>query len=82
MKKILLTAALLLLLSPAAAQAADVSVTLPAFEVTLNGVKADQAARQYPFLVYKDITYAVSYTHLEALLKEEEGDGGGQDGLA
>ena len=43
---------------PFTAQAAQaVDVALPAFDVTLNGIKADSVQSQYPFLVYKDITY-------------------------
>ncbi|WP_123042965.1 hypothetical protein [Cohnella candidum] len=35
----------------------QVSVTLPSFNVSLNGIKIDNAYRQYPLIVYKDITY-------------------------
>ncbi|WBW49783.1 hypothetical protein O6R05_07205 [Peptoniphilus equinus] len=31
--------------------------TLPKFDVTLNGVKADNTTSEYPLIVYKDITY-------------------------
>ncbi len=31
--------------------------TVPTFDVTLNGVTVDNSYRQYPLLVYKDITY-------------------------
>lgn len=55
-KTILLTAALTLgLTAPAAA--ANVAVTLPDFPVTLNGTAIDNSYRQYPLLVYKNITY-------------------------
>ena len=54
-KTILLTAALTLGL--AAPAAADVAVTLPDFPVTLNGTAIDNSYRQYPLLVYKNITY-------------------------
>lgn len=37
--------------------AAEVSVTLPAFDVVLNGIKINNEYRQYPLIVYKDITY-------------------------
>ncbi len=37
--------------------AADVTVTLPTFPVTLNGVTIEQSKNQYPMIVYKDITY-------------------------
>ena len=39
------------------AYAATVQVTLPTFDVTINGIKIDNATRQYPLIVYKDITY-------------------------
>lgn len=59
---------LALLFIPHAAQAAEtVPVSLPAFAVTLNGVQADSAKSQYPFLVYKDITY-VPMTYEDAQL--------------
>jgi len=41
----------------APAWAADVTVTLPTFPVTLNGMVMEQTKSQYPMLVYKDITY-------------------------
>lgn len=34
-----------------------VNVTLPTFDVTINGHVVDNEFRKYPFLVYKDITY-------------------------
>lgn len=34
-----------------------VKVTLPGFNVTLNGVRVDNKYRQYPLIVYRDITY-------------------------
>ena len=46
-----------LLLAGAPVYAASVQVTLPTFDVTLNGIKIDNATRQYPLIVYKDITY-------------------------
>ncbi|MGO4276741.1 DUF5050 domain-containing protein, partial [Paenibacillus sp. TAF58] len=48
------------LLMPAGSTlAADVSVrvTLPDFEVNLNGNKVENQFREYPLLVYRDITY-------------------------
>lgn len=39
------------------ALAANVTVALPQFPVTLNGTVIDNSYRQYPLLVYKDITY-------------------------
>lgn len=48
----------LLLLLPKTALAADtISVQIPNFTVTLNGVQVDQTHREYPFLAYNNITY-------------------------
>jgi hypothetical protein len=46
---------LLVFVSPA--YAASVQINLPGFGVTLNGAQIDNATRQYPLIVYKDITY-------------------------
>ncbi|MBO9606516.1 MAG: DUF5050 domain-containing protein [Paenibacillaceae bacterium] len=48
-----------MLLSTGASHAAEtsVNVTLPNFNVSLNGHRVDNASREYPLLVYKDITY-------------------------
>lgn len=48
------------LLAPAEhsrAAEANVRVTLPDFEVSLNGHAVDNGNREYPLLVYRDITY-------------------------
>ena len=37
--------------------AAPVRVTMPAFRVTLNGKRIENDKRQYPLIVYRDITY-------------------------
>ena len=37
--------------------AASVQVALPSFNVTLNGTQIENATRQYPLIVYNDITY-------------------------
>lgn len=50
-----------------AAEAKDVKVTLPTFNVTLNGVSVDQVHNEYPLLVYNDITY-VPMTYYDARL--------------
>lgn len=44
---------------PDNAQAADnrLTVTLPTFQVILNGQTVDNRNREYPLIVYKDITY-------------------------
>ncbi|MCY9697807.1 hypothetical protein [Paenibacillus alginolyticus] len=48
-----------LVMPAGSALAADVSVrvTLPNFEVNLNGHKVENQFREYPLLVYRDITY-------------------------
>ncbi len=44
---------------PEKTQAADprLTITLPSFPVTLNGQTVDNRNREYPLIVYKDITY-------------------------
>lgn len=39
------------------ADAAEVTISLPTFDVTINEVEIESEYRQYPFIVYKDITY-------------------------
>ncbi len=70
--------AMLLTASPAAA--ADVTVTLPTFPVTLNGLTMEQSNSQYPLLVYKDITY-VPMTWADTRLLGLESSWTAQDGL-
>jgi hypothetical protein len=41
----------------AAAEGSGARIRLPGFPVFLNGVAVDNAHRQYPLIVYKDITY-------------------------
>ncbi len=55
-KTLLLTAALSAGLSMPA-MAANVQATLPSFPVMLNGTVIDNSYRQYPLLVYNNITY-------------------------
>ena len=43
--------------TPAYVNAASVQITLPNFNVTLNDARIDNTTRQYPLIVYKDITY-------------------------
>lgn len=56
---VLLTLSLNLILPPKESIAADsnVKVTLPKFPIKLNGNKVENQYREYPLLVYKDITY-------------------------
>lgn len=51
----------------------QVTVTLPTFPVTLNGITLDQGSSQYPLLVYKDITY-VAMTYNDSRLLGLESD--------
>lgn len=37
--------------------AEEVNVTLPTFDVTINEIAIENECRQYPFIVYKNITY-------------------------
>ncbi|AOY76552.1 DUF5050 domain-containing protein [Clostridium formicaceticum] len=55
----LLALCLILILSPEESFAAEsrVRVSLPNFTVKLNGNKVDNQYREYPLLVYKDMTY-------------------------
>lgn len=57
--KIVIVSCMLLLLTiiSVQAQSNEVKVTLPTFDVKLNGIKVDTAYSEYPLLVYKDITY-------------------------
>ncbi len=56
MKKICLILCIIMLLSvPSYAKTENAS--LPAFDVTLNTQKVDSSYREYPLIVYKDITY-------------------------
>ncbi len=61
MKKLILSAlitlALTLSLPTATALAKEMTAVLPDFDITLNGVTVDNQNRQYPFLVFNDITY-------------------------
>ena len=60
-KKLIAAAALAAFLCtgiPSTAEAAkSVPVTLPTFDVTLNGTVVENNNRQYPLLVYNNITY-------------------------
>lgn len=47
----------LLTITSVQAHSNQVTVTLPTFEVKLNGIKVDTVYSEYPLLVYKNITY-------------------------
>ena len=59
----------------------QVTVTVPAFPVTLNGLTIEQTNNQYPSLVYKDITY-VPMTYYDAQLLGLDSQWEAQSGLA
>ncbi|MEK8128472.1 DUF5050 domain-containing protein [Paenibacillus filicis] len=56
---VFLAAGLVCSVLPASSHAREkeVKVSIPTFKVTVNGVQVDNTYRQYPLLVYNDITY-------------------------
>ncbi|WP_239633231.1 hypothetical protein [Paenibacillus sp. H1-7] len=69
--------------APGQSSAAEqsVAVSLPKFEVKLNGNQVENDYRQYPLLVYKDITY-VPMTWYDSRLLGLETGWSAQDGLS
>ncbi|OXM82391.1 hypothetical protein CF651_31270 [Paenibacillus rigui] len=64
--------ALLIFLMPLlpvqAAAGASIRASLPQFPVSINGTKLDSSYSQYPFLLYKDITFMpMTWNNLQAL---------------
>lgn len=60
----------------AASKPSSVSIELPRFTVTLNGVQVDNSKREYPLIVYQDITYfPLTYYDSRFLGLETEWDG-------
>ncbi len=57
MRKFLLTLVFALAIFSSTAVLAEESVTLPAFDVTFSSEKVESEQRQFPLIVYKDITY-------------------------
>ena len=57
MKKILVLFLAVVMLLPAVAATAKETATLPAFTVSFNGQSVESSYRQFPLIVYKDITY-------------------------
>lgn len=64
---IILTLCMLLGAVPSLA-ATSVKVTIPSFDVTLNGEKLDSKNSEYPLIVYKDITYVPMTYHYARFL--------------
>ena len=62
------------------AYAASVQITLPNFNVTLNQTEVENATRQYPLIVYKDITY-FPMTYHDCRFLGLESEYSGQTGL-
>lgn len=62
------------------ANSADVKVTIPGYKVKLNGHLVDNAYREYPLLVYKDITY-FPMTWYDSRLLGLEASWSNQEGL-
>lgn len=56
---LIIAIALMIVIFPVNAHAAvgDVKVEIPKFPVSINGVEVQNSHRQYPFVVYNDITY-------------------------
>lgn len=57
MKKIFALFIVIAMIVPVTVYAQQESAKLPSFKVTFNGQSVDSAKRQFPLLVYKDITY-------------------------
>ncbi|MHC1747856.1 MAG: hypothetical protein AB9856_05620 [Cellulosilyticaceae bacterium] len=57
--KRIIVSLLIILLLPLNSFAASksIQVTLPKYPITINGMKVDNDCRQYPFIVYKGVTY-------------------------
>lgn len=55
--KIFIIVVILMILLSTSAFAYNANVTLPTFDVRVNGVEIDNKNREYPLIVYKDITY-------------------------
>ena len=57
MKKMFAALIVIMILSAFPVCAESMTASLPGFDVTINGVRIENADRQFPFLLYKDITY-------------------------
>lgn len=69
------------LLAPAALARAEAPPAPPAFDITLNGLKIDNGARQYPFVVFRDVTY-LPMTYHDAAFLGLESNFTAEDGLS
>ena len=57
MKKMLVVLMIVVMVIPTISVSAKEVATLPEFDVYFNGNKVESESREYPLLVYKDITY-------------------------
>lgn len=55
--KVIIFAVILMVVLTSNVFAYNANITLPRFDVRVNGVKIDNENREYPLIVYKDITY-------------------------
>ena len=55
--KVIIIAAILIVVLSTNVFAYNANVTLPTFDVRVNGVEIDNENREFPLIVYKDITY-------------------------
>lgn len=55
--KVIIIAVILMVVFSSNVFAYNANVTLPTFDVRVNGVEIDNENREYPLIVYKDITY-------------------------
>ncbi|MDX9871102.1 MAG: DUF5050 domain-containing protein [Clostridia bacterium] len=72
---------LILFAAVAHAESGAVTVKLPAFKVTLNGIAIENKTNQYPLIVYKDITY-FPMTYYDSRFLGLESQWKGNKGLA
>ena len=54
MKKMFAALIVIMILSAFPVCAESMTASLPGFDVTINGVRIENADRQFPFLLYKD----------------------------
>lgn len=78
--QMILLVLLLVMVMPSASFGAQadksVTITLPGYQVTVNGVRIDNSRSKYPFIVYNDITYfPMTYSDCRFLGLETEWKG-------
>ena len=78
---LMLIALLIIPFDSAVGTAHEVDISLPSFAVTLNGIIVDSAYREYPFIVYNNITY-FPMTYFDCRFLGLETDWSSETGLA